>query len=52
MCNNIASLPNTKALDAGTNDNVSAILVNGKLAEYSLVRTQSDLPLNPVREHA
>ena len=30
MCNTIASLPNTKVLDTGANDNVSIILVNGK----------------------
>ncbi len=49
MCNTIASLPNTKALDTGANDNVSVILVNGELAVYSPVRAQSDLPQNPAR---
>ncbi len=57
MCNTIASLPVTKAvdvliqkaLDNGANDNVSVILVNGELAAYSPLRAQSDLPQNPVR---
>jgi serine/threonine protein phosphatase PrpC len=49
MCNTIASLPLSKALHNGANDNVSVILVNGVLAAYSPVRAQSDLPQNPVR---
>lgn len=49
MYNNIASLPITKALDTGANDNVTVILVNGVLAVYSPLRAQSDLPQNPAR---
>ncbi len=37
-----------KALDNGANDNVSVILVNGKLAAYCPVRPQFDAPQKPV----
>ena len=37
-----------KALDNGANDNVSVILVNGKLAAYSPARPQCESPQNPV----
>ena len=56
ISNTIASLPIAqavdvlikKALDNGANDNVSVILVNGKLAAYSPARPQFDSPQNPV----